>query len=134
MRLKRPGNLVFVCAFDLSCWISGWLTTTVLLGSGDQVPHLEVIAVACSTVMVLHGATPAFLGMCGGNNDMKLASMVTLHWREWGQSRVVSNSARLKEGSNQRPPDKHWWCGNDHCRCCHLPCLGGYRINNDQEG
>ena len=51
-------------------------------------------------MMVLHGADPVFLGMRGTNNDMKLAMMVTLHWRERGQCPVVSEGVRLKEGSD----------------------------------
>ena len=50
-------------------------------------------------MMASHGADPAFLGTQGGNNHMKLVTMVTLHWQEGGH-RVVSKGMRLKEGNN----------------------------------
>jgi hypothetical protein len=69
-------SCVPVCAVNLS-WISGSLTSG-LLGRVDHVPHLVVRAVSLPVVMVFHGNNPVFLGTCGGNNDMKLAKMVTL--------------------------------------------------------
>ncbi len=62
-------SCVLVCAVSPS-WISGWLTTQ-RLGRGDQVPRLVVIAVALPAVMALRGTDLEFLGVRGGDSDMK---------------------------------------------------------------
>ncbi len=82
--------------------------------------------------MALHNTNPASLGMRSGNDDMKLVTTVTLHWREGGNvicwRRREAEEGQWLMAASQASVVWHWPLPHHAC------LVGSHMIKDDWEG